>query len=284
MSTETLQAKKRERLDVMLDIESLSTAHNGATIQIAAIPFKIEGSDDEVVMTQFNRLISPKSCIEAGLDVNADTMKWWFSQDMYVQDRVLAKAISQGMALNSVLSSLSNFFKSLEEQAEKVFIWGYPATSDMTWLQNAYIAAKLPYPVAYNRTRCLGSIADLYWEATGKKLSEQATTKINHDALVDCQSQIEMVCLAYKELGYVREGSDEMKTAIEALKEIAVYAEGTRDGWISEFSTSKQEDEKARQEYRDVVDANVIVIHEEIKKLNERIAELEKVWEIARDG
>jgi len=190
--------KKRERLDVMLDIESLSTAHNGATIQIAAVPFYIEEtSNDARQFGSFNRLISPASCVAAGLDVDADTMKWWFSQEAVVQNHVLGEAIRKGDFLEGVLAGLSIFLKELEQHAEKVFIWGYPATSDMTWLQQAYLAAKLPYPVAYNRTRCLGTIADLYWEMYGEKLSDTPKTKINHDALVDCQSQIEMVRYAY---------------------------------------------------------------------------------------
>lgn len=196
-----LPKAKRERLDVMLDIESLSTAHNGATIQIAAIAFEIENGKSVSVTNQF---ITPQSCVENGLDVNADTMKWWFYQDTYVQNQVLVKAI-QGDHLFTALKNVAEYLKELEGIADKVFIWGYPATSDMTWLQQAYLAAKLPYPVAYNRTRCLGTIADLYWEATGLKLSEQVKTKITHDALVDCQSQIEMVCKAYKELGYLNQ-------------------------------------------------------------------------------
>lgn len=196
-----LPRAKRERLDVMIDIESLSTAHNGATIQIAAVPFHIEEAQDKYneIMT-FNRKISPKSCIEAGQDVNADTMKWWFGQDEHVQSEVIGQAIMFGIHLETALVRLSEFLKDLERIADKVFIWGYPATSDMTWLQQAYLAAKLPYPVAYNRTRCLGTIADLYWELYGEKLSEQAKTQINHDALVDCRSQIEMVVHAYKKL------------------------------------------------------------------------------------
>lgn len=196
-----LPKAKRERLDVMIDIESLSTAHNGATIQIAAVPFHIEEAQNKYnEIKSFNRKISPKSCIEAGLDVNADTMKWWFGQDEHVQSEVLGQAIMYGQELKDELIKLMVFLKDLENYADKVFIWGYPATSDMTWLQQAYLAAKLPYPVAYNRTRCLGTIADFYWEMYGEKLSDTPTTKINHDALVDCQSQIEMVVHAYKRL------------------------------------------------------------------------------------
>lgn len=193
---------KRERLDVMLDIESLSTEPNGVLIQISAIPFQIEGDSPFASGQTWNEFISPKSCIEAGLEVNADTMKWWFKQEDHIQHRVLGKAISEGGKLTFVLDTFSNWLKSLEEKAEKVFIWGYPATSDMAWLQNAYKAAKLPYPVAYNRTRCLGTLADLYWERTGLKLSEQSKTQINHDALQDCKAQIEMVQIAYKTLAW----------------------------------------------------------------------------------
>lgn len=199
MSTEI---SKRARLDVMLDLESLSTAHNGAVIQIAAVPFQIEGNGD-MDWAVFDYKIHPKSSIEAGLDVNGDTMKWWFSQDSLVQEQVLLESIKNGMELEYVLKALSHFLLKLECEAEKVFVWGYPATSDFTWLQNAYVAAKLPYPIQYNRTRCLGTTADLYWERTGKKLSEQSKTQINHDALVDCKAQIEMVQIAYKELAYL---------------------------------------------------------------------------------
>lgn len=189
---------KRDRIDVMLDIESLSTAHNGATIQISAKPFCIYGQG-VIDSDNFNASVSPKSCIEAGLHVCSDTMKWWFSQDPEVQNKVLGGAIRQGLSLEVSLEYFTRFLEALQEKAERVFIWGYPATSDLTWLQQAYLAAKLPYPIAYNRTRCLSTIADLYWEKTGEKLSDKATTKINHDALQDCQSQIEMIIVAYKE-------------------------------------------------------------------------------------
>ena len=187
--------EKVERIDVMLDIESLSTDSNGAIIQLAAVVFDIHKKGHGYV--NFNKFITPKSAIDAGLTINADTMKWWFSQEESVQKKVLAYAIERGNPLKEVLMSFTDWLEELKKKADKVFVWGYPVTSDLTWLLNAFKAVNLPYPIEYNRTRDLATIADLYWEVFGEKLSDKAFTRINHDAIVDCQAQIEMVCHAY---------------------------------------------------------------------------------------
>lgn len=191
---------KRERMDVMLDLEALSTKRNGAIIQVAAVPFDITGNQEGKDYVEFDYLITPKSCVEAGLEVDSDTLKWWFAQDENIQDQVIGGAIRNGMSLHYVLIELTSFLKLLETKAEKVFVWGYPATSDLTWIQSCFEAAKLPNPIAYNRTRCLGTMADIYWEKTGKKLSEVVTRKITHNALDDCRMQIEMVRTFYSQL------------------------------------------------------------------------------------
>lgn len=78
---QTLKTRRRQlhnEVHVMVDIETLGTGSNAAIVSIGACEFTLEKGPDE--SRTFYRRINLRSCIEAGMDVDADTVLWWLEQ------------------------------------------------------------------------------------------------------------------------------------------------------------------------------------------------------------
>ena len=63
------------QVHVMLDIETLGTGSNAAIVSIGACLFTLQDGPDE--SNTFYQRIDLRSCLDAGMDVDARTVLWW---------------------------------------------------------------------------------------------------------------------------------------------------------------------------------------------------------------
>ena len=169
---------------VMIDIETMGTGSYSAIIGIAAVRFDITtGATGENVHLP----ICLQSCLDAGLTVDASTIKWWLEQSDVARMTLLS---GERITIARALGALNAFI------TENDYVWGNSARFDLGLLENAYNRLKMPMPWKYYNERDVRTLAALV--PSVKK--QYPRTGIAHNPLDDCKYQIGYCCETYKRL------------------------------------------------------------------------------------
>ncbi len=159
--------------NVMLDLETMSTASNAAIISIGACEFDEFGVEENT----FYRTISLDSCTHRGLQIDGSTIEWWLKQSSAAQ-----KAITKD---NEVLGQVLKAFAEWLPK-DNVQVWGNGSDFDCVILQNAYKTyngTEPPWPFWNNR--CFRTMQNSF---PSLELDRKGT---HHNALDDAIFQAE---------------------------------------------------------------------------------------------
>jgi len=166
--------------DIMLDLETLGTSNNAVIIQLGACYFdRVTGEIGEKLLVN----ISPESCIEAGLTMDASTVKWWIQQSKEAQNTLFK-------ADTDLFNALENFSKFAKKAKA---IWSH-ATFDFVILMNAYKKSGRKPSFYYRSARDIRTLVDL------GRPTEAKREGIHHNALDDCLFQVKYVVEAINNL------------------------------------------------------------------------------------
>lgn len=191
----------KDTIDLMLDLETLSTGSNACIFQISAVPFTLkEGALKDI--DAFNVLISPLSSSKAGGKIDGDTVSWWFCQDKSLVEKLFVTAITSGAELKDALELFSNYVNELKVvyRVKNVQIWGNGIAADNVWLSNAFKSVNLKYPVSFRDDMDVRTLVRL-----GKEFDIDLKDQIKfegekHNAIDDCRHQIKYLCGIYNTL------------------------------------------------------------------------------------
>jgi len=138
-------------VNVMLDLETLGTAPGSVITQIGAVEF-----DPQVgkLGRAFFRRISIRSAQACGLQIDGDTVKWWFSQG--------PKAQKQFNLPSATLPSALQDFSAWMAPLEKESVWGNGAGFDNALLTQAYRLAGQELPWKFWNDKCFRTLKNLY--------------------------------------------------------------------------------------------------------------------------
>lgn len=176
-------------IQIVIDLETYSTNSNAAIVQIGAVAF--DASTGEIT-AEFKINVDPKSCTDAGLSVDIETMEWWSGQSREAQ-----KSITQAPRY-SILDALTAFASWVREQTsyKHARIWSH-ATFDFVILANAFKAVGMKMPYSHRSARDLRTIVDLarveYWKWDRGE-------GVHHDALDDCRFQVRYLNKCFDQL------------------------------------------------------------------------------------
>ena len=168
--------------NVMLDLETWGTTPGCAIASIGAVIF-----DDQEITSTFYQRVELSSCVDAGLAVDAETLRWWFEQS----NEVRQEAFAAGMPLSRALLKLNEFI--LGRKHVEPVVWGNGAGFDNVILEACYKACGLPTPWKFYNNRCYRTVKNLL---PSIKLERQGT---HHNALHDAISQAEHLIRMHKE-------------------------------------------------------------------------------------
>lgn len=159
---------------VMLDCESFSLKPNAAICTIGAVQF--DPHSDSMFLPGFHEGIKLQSSLDAGLVMDADTVRWWMQQPDAARGNLITK-LQAGSELKTVLGEFTFWLATIGDKRD-VTLWSC-GSRDFEWLEASYQAVKLPVPWHY-RVRDYRTIRDTF----GTPADEPpATTR--HDALAD---------------------------------------------------------------------------------------------------
>lgn len=174
-------------MQVMIDLETLSTSNNAQIISIGAVKFDSSGIHDE-----FYQNIKLKDVSE--FDISGKTVLWWLSQPKEAQEALLEDSLN----LKDSLIKFNSWFKTtivgtLTPSNGGKEVWGNGATFDNVILRNAYNRLGLECPWSFRDDRCFRTMARVL-EA---EIERRGHTKAfefkgqKHNALDDARNQAE---------------------------------------------------------------------------------------------
>ena len=138
---------------VMVDLETLSTANNASIASIGAVKFSFNVKQEEFTIGQlFYQAVDLKSCQDAGLDVDVNTVQWWMNQSDEARKELFS------MQRTHLSSALHAFVKFLPKDA---YIFGNGATFDNIILRSAFKAMQIKYPASYKYDVCYRTLCKL---------------------------------------------------------------------------------------------------------------------------
>ena len=73
------KTNKKNRLEVMLDLETMGIGEKAAILEISLVPFCLDRTPVDV--EPFHKTIDLTSCLLEGMKVEDDTQRWWMKQD-----------------------------------------------------------------------------------------------------------------------------------------------------------------------------------------------------------
>ena len=156
-----------EKDRVMIDIETLGIEPGSVILSIGAVRFDTDGLGKE---THIN--VDLQSCQEAGLEIDANTLEWWLSQEEDVQH-----ILTGGMELRKALIQLNEFYHGANE------VWAFSPSFDCAHLEEAYEALNLVIPWTYQEKRDCRTLANTdLWPDMEQEGNE-------HNALDDAKYQ-----------------------------------------------------------------------------------------------
>lgn len=174
------------RIDIMVDIETLGTSPDSTVIQIASMAFDIQTGE---VKDKFN-MIADIEKNELPISATGGTIKWWLNTNA----DLFKKLLNEGNASSEeVIKYFYNWINKLrqKEMNEKkdltllgdLYLWGNGILFDNKIIQHQMKMVGLDYPIFYRNDRDVRTIVDLAGAKSG--LSEkELKAKFNDESLV----------------------------------------------------------------------------------------------------
>lgn len=169
---------KKLMKDFEVDLETLGRARGCVVLSIGAVCLDKDGLGAE-----FYEVVSRKSCTDAGLAIDPDTLAWWDKQGMSAKSLLDATELPSTTPLKKALVGLSEFvYANCGDGARP---WGNGASFDVPILEGAFDAVGLPVPWKFWDHRCYRTMRD-HWLPWVK---DQPFSGVKHHALDDARHQ-----------------------------------------------------------------------------------------------
>jgi len=173
-------------MDLMIDIETLSTQQNAIILNIGAIGFD-PFTEDVFSEHYYYARVDIES--QPNRHESEDTLKWWAKQPKPSQEEAFGE--DDRVPLNEALGQVSKLVRKSNH------IWAQGIVFDITILENAYSDYGYAYPWKFY---------DVLDCRTITKLNPERKLGNSHHALEDCVNQIEILQDTVKRLGITKIG------------------------------------------------------------------------------
>lgn len=185
-----------KRIDIMLDLETLSLKPKANVIQISAVAFDIKTGD---ILDVFDQCCS----VTMHRISDRDTLDWWEQTNPDLLQNIIARGVgvSQMLALGRFVNWVQKLRSELELEHSQVFLWGNGVIFDNCKIQDMCEQFGIAYPIHYKCDQDMRTLNRLYKDRL-EFLGMQEPLELEfvgteHDALDDCKNQIKAVVRQY---------------------------------------------------------------------------------------
>ena len=158
------------QIQIMNDLETMSVRSNAAICSIGAVKFTLKNG----IIDTFYRTIDAKTCKEAGLHFDKNTIKWWSEQNK----EALKELTRNCIPLEDVLELYSDWYGN-----KSIPTWGNGASFDNVVIENAYFSVGRVRPWKFWHDRCYRTVKELI------QISADEREGVYHNALDDAVFQ-----------------------------------------------------------------------------------------------
>jgi hypothetical protein len=159
-------------MNIMLDLETMSSRPNAAIASIAAVAF-----DPSLIYS----VEDFKDKFYVNVDLNqqpyrhfdGNTIYWWLKQDKAASDQLLSNVVLPDQALQA----FTDWYKKVDGKAT----WAYGATFDHVVLQTMFNDRLMQNPIHYRNQLCMRTIVRLF-----QRKRPEIPGLVAHNALDDC--------------------------------------------------------------------------------------------------
>lgn len=176
---------------VMLDLETLGTGNRAVILSIGAVKFRPDTPAHPnlfPVYDSFHIGVDPRSCVAHGLEMDADTVMWWFDSG-----RDHARQALQDLERVDLVTALEGF--AMWFGAESLPTWGNGAVFDNVIMRSAYKATGQETPWKFWDDRCYRTLKALAPDVVLERVGTY------HNALDDARSQAKHLQTIVAKLG-----------------------------------------------------------------------------------
>jgi hypothetical protein len=163
---------------VMVDLETLGTSSRKVLTAIAAVHFDLKTGE---TFDSFHVNIDIQSCIDAGLEIDGNTLRWWVTQSEEARKRMFDP---EPVSLSKALFDFTQWYEG--NVGRSANIWGNSARFDLGILEDAYLALGKGTPWPFYMEKDVRTLVGFNMEI--KENEEFAGTP--HDPVADCYHQI----------------------------------------------------------------------------------------------
>lgn len=168
------------RIDIMVDIETLGNKMDSTIIQLGAMAFDIKKGK---TLHEFNQVADIEKN-ENRINVTGSTLEWW----MRTNKELFSELLNSGeYSSEDLIRAFHNWIKDIKriygEGETDFYLWGNGILFDNAMIRHQMESLKLEYPIFYRNDRDVRTIVDLAGEKSG--LSEkELKAKFNDESLV----------------------------------------------------------------------------------------------------
>ena len=187
------------RIDVMIDIETLGKTECPPVFQLVAKAFDIQTGE---IIDSFH---STCDISTTKSEIENETVIWWMKTNFKLFVQLLADGVNSGNTEEKMIKDFINWFNDLKGDITHKFLWGNGVLFD-----NRIISAKcrqygLAYPVYYRNDMDMRTIIEIAAMKLGfdNQKTYRDSVKFEgtaHDADCDVDNQIKNIVRAYKDL------------------------------------------------------------------------------------
>lgn len=198
----------------MIDIETLGTRPNSYILSIGVLKFNPMGNpeakvgdNDSIPIVWEMWDIIPKSCQDIGLEMDADTVLWWFQQSEEARMDVVQGLYKEKVEIRTALVDMCSFMKN-HCDGEEVYIWAKSPQFDIIILENAFRKSKISTPWKFQNIFDVRTVYKMwgnrdrpdYSNVVKDRLTHNDRTMSKHNPIFDCYLQAYILSHIWKKL------------------------------------------------------------------------------------
>lgn len=171
-------------LNIMVDLETVSTEHNAGIVSIGAAIVKFGSIVTEDEPEHFYGKCDIRTLDPKLFHTSSDTIEWWKKQNPAVKQ----ETFSGTQSISELISSFDGWVRSMKviHNDAPILLWGNGADFDCTILVSAYDALHMHTPWSYRNHRCYRTLNALYPKMV---FSPFGMAEQKHNALYDAKLQ-----------------------------------------------------------------------------------------------
>lgn len=162
------------KLPVVIDLETLGTAHDSVILSIGAVEFD---PSEGTLGREFYVVINTDSCLNYGRKIDTSTVEWWNKQSEESR-QILMQAEDSEVSLPNALNQFAEWYAPNAGET----VWGCGSDFDNVLLSSSYAAAEIAVPWKFFNNRCYRTMKGVF--ANVAKPKRQG---VHHNALDDAK-------------------------------------------------------------------------------------------------